>query len=205
MTNSAQRQSHSGAVIGLGPENCGASGTTFWLAISPGRTMLGSESKTKRAIMDIAFSCTHCHQQLEVDASAAGSKIQCPSCAQPLVVPEPDITMLHHVDAMASSAGAKEEKHFSVPVHDRPTEVLVKQVAKAEEVSGTERTLKIRAIKRVDCIEVGKDRFEEVVSSFLNRVGQENVISINTMNYSHIDMATRTLLNDFGVLIVYKG
>ena len=155
--------------------------------------------------MDIAFSCTNCHQQLEVDASAAGSKIQCPSCGHPLVVPEPDITMLHHLNPMASSAGAKEEKHFSVPVRDRPSEVLIKQIAKVEEVSETGKKLKIRAIKRVDCVEVGKDRFEEVVSNFLNRVGQENVISINTMNYTHIDMGTRQLLNDFGVLVVYKG
>jgi len=155
--------------------------------------------------MDITFSCPNCHQQLEVDSSATGSKIQCPACGHPLVVPEPDITMLHHFNPMATSAAAKEEKHFSVPVHDHPTEVLVKQVAKQEEVSGTERKLKIRAIKRVDCVEVGKDRFEEVVSSFLNRVGQENVISINTIYYTHIDMATRTLLSDFGVLIVYKG
>ena len=155
--------------------------------------------------MDIAFSCANCHQQLEVDVSAAGSKIQCPSCGHSLVVPEPDITMLHHLNPMASSAGAKEEKHFSVPVRDSPSEVLIKQIAKVEEVSETGKKLKIRAIKRVDCVEVGKDRFEEVVSNFLNRVGQENVISINTMNYTHIDMGTRQLLNDFGVLVVYKG
>ena len=155
--------------------------------------------------MDIAFSCSHCHQQLEVDASAVGSNIQCPSCGHALVVPEPNISMLHHLNPIASSAAAKEEKHFSVPVHDTPTEILIKQVAKVDEVSTTDKKMRIRAIKRVDCVEVGKDRFEEVVTNFLNKVGQENVISINTMNYTHIDMGSRQVLNDFGVLIVYKG
>jgi DNA-directed RNA polymerase subunit RPC12/RpoP len=155
--------------------------------------------------MDITFSCTNCRQQLEVDASAVGSTIQCPSCGHALVVPEPDITMIHHLNPIATSAAAKEERHFTVPVRDHPSEVLVAKPTKTEEVSTQEKRLRIRAIKRVDCVEVGKDRFDEVVSNFLNHVGQENIISINTINYTHVDMATRHLLNDFGVLIVYRG
>jgi hypothetical protein len=54
-------------------------------------------------------------------------------------------------------------------------------------------------------VEVGKDKFEDVVSSFLASVGEANIISINTINYTHMDMGTRQILTEYGVLIVYKG
>jgi hypothetical protein len=44
-----------------------------------------------------------------------------------------------------------------------------------------------------------------VVTNFLGKVGQENIISINTINYTHLDIGTQKLMTEFGVLIVYKG
>src|SRR5688572_29062628 len=125
--------------------------------------------------MDLTFSCEHCKQQLAVDASAAGSEIECPSCGRSLTVPQPDPSNIHLSNPMASSAAAREEKHFSVPVHDHPTEVLIATALPTLEVAAREedKKLRIRCIKRVDCVEVGKDRFEEVVTSFLGKIGQE--------------------------------
>ena len=68
-----------------------------------------------------------------------------------------------------------------------------------------EKKMRIRCIKRTECVEVGKDKFEEVVSTFLGKIGQENVISISAINYSHIDMGTRQILTDFGVMIIFNG
>ncbi len=157
--------------------------------------------------MDLTFSCEHCKQQLAVDVSAAGSKIECPSCGHRLTVPPADPSNIHMMNPMASSAAAREDKHFSVPVHDHPTEVLIEKPLPTLEVAARddEKKLKIRCIKRVDCVEVGKDHYEEVVSAFLARVGQENIVSINAINYSHIDMGSRQILTDFGVMVIYRG
>jgi hypothetical protein len=65
--------------------------------------------------------------------------------------------------------------------------------------------MRIRCIKRTECVEVGKDHFDEVVTEFLSKVGEANVVSINTINYSAIDLGTRQILTDYGLLIVYRG
>jgi hypothetical protein len=39
----------------------------------------------------------------------------------------------------------------------------------------------------------------------LSKIGESNVVSINAINYSHIDMGSRQILTDFGVMIVFKG
>ncbi|MBI3416022.1 MAG: hypothetical protein HY043_12045 [Verrucomicrobia bacterium] len=158
--------------------------------------------------MEITFNCPKCNQELAVDASAAGSEITCPvqNCGEKMVVPAPNTTNIHPMNPMASSAAAKEEHHFKVPVHEGPTEVLVAKVMPTLEVAADgEKKLRIRCIKRTECVEVGKDKFEEVVSAFLGKIGETNVVSINTINYTHIDMGTRAILTDFGVMIVFKG
>ena len=32
-----------------------------------------------------------------------------------------------------------------------------------------------------------------------------HIVSINTINYSYVDLASKQQLNDFGVVIIYKG
>jgi phage FluMu protein Com len=122
--------------------------------------------------MDLTFNCEKCKQQLAVDVSAAGSEIECPTCGQTLTVPQADPTNIHVSNPISSSAAARVEKHFSVPVHDAPSEILIKKIEHQPEVSpGGKKTLKIKCIKRVDCVEVGKDRYEEIVSNFLGKLG----------------------------------
>ena len=156
--------------------------------------------------MDITFACPKCNQQLSTDATASGSEISCPTCNQKIVIPAPNATNIHPMSPMASSAAAKEEHHFKVPVHEGPTEVLVaKGMPTLEIAEEGEKKMRIRCIKRTDCVEVGKDKFEEVVTQVLGKIGEKNIISINTINYTHIDMGTRQILTDFGVMIVFKG
>ncbi len=40
--------------------------------------------------MDVIFNCPKCEQELAVDASGAGSEINCPSCGQSIVIPSPE-------------------------------------------------------------------------------------------------------------------
>lgn len=156
--------------------------------------------------MDIVFTCEKCSQTLEVDATASGSEIECPTCNNPLVVPAPDPTNIHMAPTPAQVA-AKQHKHFEVPVTDKPTESLIQKAARPLEVAAKddERRMRIRTIKHSDCMEVGKDRFDDVVSEFLNKVGEEHVISIDHITYTNRDMSSGELMSDYGVLIVFRG
>lgn len=159
--------------------------------------------------MDLTFYCPHCRQQLEVDASGAGSDITCPTCNNNIQVPADAHPAFKNPNPIASSAAMREERHFSVPIHESPTEILVqkttKTLAAAKKAPPGQKLIRVRCIRRTDCLEVGHDRFEEVVTDFLNEVGEPNIVSITPVNYSHVDLGSHQLMNDFGVLIVYKG
>lgn len=156
--------------------------------------------------MDVIFSCSGCMQELVVDASGAGSEIECPSCKASLVVPEADAANVHTKNPISASAAAKQELHFSVPQSDKPVKPLIQSALPTLEVAKDgEKKIRIKTIRRTDCVEVDRDRFDDRVSEFLQRVGEKNVISINAINYTHEDMATKALISDYGVLIIFKG
>jgi DNA-directed RNA polymerase subunit RPC12/RpoP len=156
--------------------------------------------------MDIVFKCSNCEQELEVDASGAGTQINCPSCNAEITVPNPEAANIVAMPEV-SNAARLEEKHYAVPLRDKPGEVLIKRSSRPLEVAAkeTDRKLRIRTIRRSDCQEVGRDHFDERVSEFLDQVGQANIISINAINYSHPDAGGHNMVMDYGVLIVFKG
>jgi DNA-directed RNA polymerase subunit RPC12/RpoP len=162
--------------------------------------------------MDISFKCPHCDQELEVDSSGAGSTIECPACSNTITVPGEPVAVIVAAEAVVEEvppAPAKAEKHFSVPVRDgaAPTEKLIQKPNRPLEVTAKDddKTLRIKTYKRGDCAEVGHDRFDEVVSAFLEKVGKENIISISPINYSYTDLSSRAILTDYGVMIVFRG
>ena len=157
--------------------------------------------------MDLIFKCPKCDQEMAVDSVAAGSEIECPSCNQSLSVPEATPQNIQTLNPMASSAAAKEERHFSVPSRNEPTEVLIKKPLVPLEVAAKDgdKKIRVKTIKHGDCIEVGKDRFDDVVTDFLGKVGEANIVSLTPIVYSHTDIATRQLCTDFAVMIVFRG
>ncbi len=156
--------------------------------------------------MDIVFKCPACHQQLEVEAGASGQQIPCPACGKTITIPPPDASNMKVGIAAHSSAAAKEEKHFAVPVSEKPVEALIKKAnPPLEAAKDGPRRLRVRTIRLIDCKEVGHDNFDAMVTDALGKIGEENLVSITTINYSYVEMGTQKLLNDFGVLIVYKG
>jgi hypothetical protein len=156
--------------------------------------------------MDVTFICPNCKQELEADTSLAGTQIQCPSCGNAMTIPEPDVQNVKVMNPIASSAAAREEKHFSVPVHEGPSEILIKKPTKKEDVPADGKMhLRTKTIRRIDCIEVGHDRFDELVSKFLDKIGDQNLVSVNTVSYTYIDIGSQKLLTDFGVLILYRA
>jgi hypothetical protein len=160
--------------------------------------------------MDISFKCPNCDQELEVDASAAGSDITCPSCSNPITVPAPPEATVTVPPPESAQAQPKVEKHFSVPVHARApdAEPLIKKPANRPldvVAKDSDKTVRIKTIKRTECVEVGHDRFDEVVSNLLAKIGQPNIISINPISYSYMELGTRNVLVDYGVTIVFRG
>jgi hypothetical protein len=189
---------------------------------SPCGELLGSVLETLN--MDVIFDCPYCEQELEVDATGAGSEIKCPSCDQTITIPKPgdagarvsggvELGGQPHDDSgqpinpIASSAAAKVEMHLKVPVRDQPTETLIEKPPAPLEVTAKEsdKRIRIKTIRHTDCVEVGHDRFDEVVSQFLGKVGEKNIISINSFNYSNLDIGTQKMMSEYGVLIIYRG
>lgn len=161
--------------------------------------------------MDINFKCRHCEQDLTIDASAAGSEIQCPACGGLIVIPGPAAGTEAApagpkiVNPISTSAAAKEVKHFVVPQREATPEPLIGKPLKSLETAAHEGIqLRIKCIRHFDCVEVGKDHFDEVVTTFLNKIGEASIIKIDTFNYAHRDLETRDWVTDYGVFIFYK-
>ncbi len=162
--------------------------------------------------MDITFKCPHCGQELEVDSAGAGSSIECPACARNITVPAAEQSNGEPVPvATPIAAGAigaqKGEKHYSVPTHHAASEALIQKANRPLEIAAkdSEKKVRIKTFKHTDCQEVGKDRFDEIVSTFLDKVGWENVVSVTPVSYSYVQLDTRANVSDFGVLVVYRG
>jgi DNA-directed RNA polymerase subunit RPC12/RpoP len=167
--------------------------------------------------MDIIFNCPKCEQELAVDSTGAGSEITCPSCSEKIVIPaagRASSTVLptqhdaaHPVNPIASSAAAKIEMHLKVPVHSKSPESLIGKSAKPLDVTAKEsdKKLKVKTIRHTDCIEVGHDRFDEVVTDFLQRVGETHVVSVTALTYTHLDIGSQKLMTDYAVMVVYRG
>jgi len=51
---------------------------------------------------------------------------------------------------------------------------------------------------------VGKDRFDEKVTEFINTIGHDRILEIQTITYTFQDLATKALMTDFGVMILYR-
>src|SRR5215471_14847947 len=155
--------------------------------------------------MDVIFNCPKCEQELAVDSSGAGTEINCPSCGEPIVIPDPravgpkpspangsppEARGAHApINAIASSAAAKVEMHLRVPTHKTTESLIAKPLAPLEVAAKeTDRKIRVKTIKHTDCIEVGHDKFDDVVSQFLGKVGESNVINISPLSYTHLDI-----------------
>ncbi|MFO1488089.1 MAG: hypothetical protein U1F65_06405 [Verrucomicrobiota bacterium] len=184
--------------------------------------------------MDIIFNCQHCNQELEVDVAGAGSEITCPNCDETILIPAPGTKGTRTsgvadssgkipvappaaapaaggagvpVNAMASSAAAKVEMHLKVPVRSTPTASLIEKPRPPLEVAAkeTDKKLRIKTIRHTDHIEVGHDKFDEYVTEFLQKIGEQNVQSIHPLTYTHLDIGSQKLMTDYAILVIYHG
>jgi DNA-directed RNA polymerase subunit RPC12/RpoP/histone H3/H4 len=165
--------------------------------------------------MDIIFDCPNCQQELAVDSTGAGTEIECPSCGETITIPrqstKPAPEAAHStglpVNPTAASAAAKIEKHLKVPVRDKPSELLIKKANVPLEAvaKGADKRIRVHTIRHATCVESGHDRFDEKATEFLNEVGEANLVSVHTISYTFVDIASQKTLTDFGMLIVFRG
>ena len=157
--------------------------------------------------MDIAFKCTQCGQELTVEESAVGVEIECPTCNTKLIVPPHQ--RQENLNPMASSAAARmEQPHFKVPTYDKaPVAAAIEKPLQPLEAAAktSDKLIKVKTIRHSDHIEVGKDLFDEHVTQILQKIGETNIISLTTLAYTHMDLATRAWITDYGVMVVYRG
>lgn len=153
------------------------------------------------------FQCLHCRQELEVDAAAAGQDISCPACGRTLKIPPPGSPGVVDREPREAKASKDASGRFLVPVSDRPVQPLIQKAAPSLEVAARETGLQLRVktIRHSDCREVGHDHFDQTVSQFLAKVGEDKVVSITPLSYSYIELGTQKLLTDFGVMVVFRG
>ena len=96
---------------------------------------------------------------------------------------------------------------MAVPASQKPIESLIQKPNKSLELAAKESKpgMRVKTIRHSDCKEVGKDTFDEVVSDFLNKIGDQALVSITPINCSYLDIGTQKLLADFGVMVIYRG
>jgi predicted RNA-binding Zn-ribbon protein involved in translation (DUF1610 family) len=162
--------------------------------------------------MDIIFNCPHCEQELAVDSAGAGTEIECPSCGETIAIPQESTKSASAPatglapSAISISAAAKVEKHLKVPLRDQPGEILIaKRAVPLGKTPGGAKQICVRTIRHASCVEAGHDKFDSKVAEFLNEAGEANITGIHTISYTFFDVGTQKILNDYGVLVIYKG
>jgi len=156
---------------------------------------------------DLNFNCSQCGQNLTTDESLTGSEIECPSCSKPIKIPSAGDENVKKVEAEPPAPPASQEpepKKLAVPVHEGGKVQLKKESTKKEEEISGDGKIRVKTIKRGDCIELGQDRFDEILNQFLEKFTREQIISVQSVNYAHFDPTTQKYLDDYGALIVYE-
>ena len=77
-----------------------------------------------------------------------------------------------------------------MPVHEKPAESLIAKPLTPLDVAAKEAIkLRVKTIRHSDCVEVGKDHFDEVVTRFLEKTGETHLVNITPITYMHQDLA----------------
>ncbi len=166
--------------------------------------------------MDLVFACPNCRQELEADATGAGTEIECPQCGYGITIPDPTpqnirATPVGAVHAPAgggvSSTAQSKERKLTLPVSDKKVKIDISRPAPSLEMEAKAVGKKphVKCFKHADYAAKGTPAFEKAVSDFLQSLGENCLMSVHPVQYSYVDAATKQALTDFGVVICYKG
>jgi len=149
--------------------------------------------------MDLIFSCPFCNQEISVDDSYAGTEISCPSCNEALIIPSADY-------ASRSSAQARETRSLTVPASGSAAKAEIHKPNTPLEVAAKgNRKIRIKTFRHAESVKDGKDRFDEVVSEFLQHHGEGEVVGVHTIHYDYFSKEANQKMTDYGVVVIYRG
>lgn len=150
--------------------------------------------------MDFNFNCPFCNLALTIDETGAGSEIACPGCKEVLIIPSPEESG-GYVAPAEEGAGS-----LTIPLPHASTEAKIVKPNKALDVAAkTLKKARLKTFRHAECVKDGKDHFDETVSEFLQKTGDDNVVSVHPVQYSHTPKDATQSQTDYGVVIVYKA
>ena len=134
--------------------------------------------------MDYSFTCPFCHQELVGDDSTIGQEIQWPSCKGQFEVPAPP-------------------QRGGLTVPHRTTTAQIQKANKPLDITAKgDKKLQLKTFRHADCLKDGKDRFDETVTAFLQRVGEGNIVSLHAIQYTIAAKDGKE--TDYGVVVYFK-
>jgi DNA-directed RNA polymerase subunit RPC12/RpoP len=128
--------------------------------------------------MDLVFMCPNCKQELEADASGAGTEIECPECGFGLTIPEPTPQNIKVLPA-ATHAPAPAERPLTLPKADtKKAKIEIRRPTPSLEVAakGVDRRPRIKTFLRSSYPSV--EAFDQAVSEFLQHCGEAHVHAV---------------------------
>jgi DNA-directed RNA polymerase subunit RPC12/RpoP len=155
--------------------------------------------------MDFVFRCPECEQALEVDSGGVGSEIVCPACNHVIVVPPPPAAAGHGPIQMTPRP--RSDQPVSLSSIPKSPEAMIQKANRPLEVAAKLDTKKVqvKTIRHSDCVDGGRDTFDATVSAFLAKFSEPQIVSVSPVSYSHFDLARAQVVQDYGVIIVYKS
>jgi hypothetical protein len=54
-------------------------------------------------------------------------------------------------------------------------------------------------------VDSSKDKFDQVVSDLLQKIGEKHLIALYPVSYSHVDPVSQKLVEDYGVMVYFRG
>lgn len=142
---------------------------------------------------DITFTCPSCNQLLTADDSLVGREIGCPSCNETIIVQDQT--------GMDSAGGGG--LRLSVPTGGGDPNMIQKPAKPLDAAAKAAVKVRCKTIRHHECVSNGADKFDETVGGFLAGIGEDNLVSIESMQYSRLEKETP--MTDYGVLIIYKS
>jgi hypothetical protein len=102
---------------------------------------------------------------------------------------------------------AKPDQALSLSSLPKAPEVLIQKANRPLEIAAKlgDKKVHVKTIRHTDCLANGRDNFDTTVSEFLAKFAEQQIVSVNPVSYSHLDAAGGQVLQDYGVIIVYKS
>ena len=145
---------------------------------------------------EFSFNCPFCNLELSVDENHAGQEVECPGCNEILIIPTP--AQAAAGDGLPSEALANAE---IVKPKNRPLDIAAK----------ASKSLRIRSFRHHEFMKDGNDTFDAEVSKFIGGLIEDDIVSIQPIQYSHVEKVTmdgqetERIANQYGIVVVYKA